>query len=274
MKTVGFIDYFLNEWHADNYPAWIKEQSGGEYEVKYAYGHIEPPFEGGLSNAEWAKNHGIELVSSIDELIEKSDCIIVLSPDNCEMHYELSEKALKTGKRVYIDKTFAESKAEAQRIFELAEKHNTPCFSSSALRFSSKLAGTEKCGITSIVSFGGGAPVNYIIHQLEPLMILMGTDVERVMYMGNNSWELLFSGGRNVHMSILDGGFSMRINHGNTNESLDIDDDFFKSFIDALIGFFNTGDIPVSHNETIKIMAVRECCLNAMDKPHEWLAVL
>jgi hypothetical protein len=25
MKTVGFIDYFLNEWHANEYPAMIKE---------------------------------------------------------------------------------------------------------------------------------------------------------------------------------------------------------------------------------------------------------
>ena len=24
MKTIGFIDYYLSEWHANNYPDWIK----------------------------------------------------------------------------------------------------------------------------------------------------------------------------------------------------------------------------------------------------------
>ena len=30
MKKVGFIDYYLNEWHADNYPEFLdKETNGG-----------------------------------------------------------------------------------------------------------------------------------------------------------------------------------------------------------------------------------------------------
>lgn len=273
MKKIGFIDYFLNEWHADNYPTWIKEQSGGEYEVCYAYAQSEAPVEGKLSNADWAAQQGIELVSTIDELVEKSDCIIVLSPDHCEKHYELSKKALTSGKPVYIDKTFAKSKAEAERIFAVAEENNTPCFSSSALRFSQKLRATSKDGITAIVSFGGGAPENYIIHQLEPISILMGSDVEKVMYMGNNCWSLVYDDGRCVHLSIIDGGFSMRIRRVDSNETLEIDDDFFKCFIDDLIKFFNTREIPVAHNETVNIMSVRESCLESMDKPCEWVAV-
>ena len=34
---VGFIDYFLDEWHANNYPEWIKDMSNGRYEVAYAW---------------------------------------------------------------------------------------------------------------------------------------------------------------------------------------------------------------------------------------------
>ena len=26
---IGFIDYYLDEWHANKYPAWIKEASNG-----------------------------------------------------------------------------------------------------------------------------------------------------------------------------------------------------------------------------------------------------
>ena len=43
---IGFIDYYLDEWHANNYPELIKELSGGDMEVAYAYGHIDSPIGG------------------------------------------------------------------------------------------------------------------------------------------------------------------------------------------------------------------------------------
>ena len=69
MIKIGFIDYYLDEWHANNYPAWIKEASEGEMEVCYCYGEIDAP--NGLTNAEWAEKFGVTLCSSIDEVIEK-----------------------------------------------------------------------------------------------------------------------------------------------------------------------------------------------------------
>ena len=85
MFKLGFIDYYLDEWHANNYPAWIREASGGEVEVAYAYGKIDSPL-GGLSTAAWCEKFGIDRCAGIEELVEKSDGLIVLSPDNCEMH--------------------------------------------------------------------------------------------------------------------------------------------------------------------------------------------
>ena len=83
MKKVGFIDYYLDEWHANNYPRWIKQFSNGEMEVAYAYGLIDSPLAGRRTNAQWSKDLEIPLVDSIEELIEKSDYLVVLSPDNC-----------------------------------------------------------------------------------------------------------------------------------------------------------------------------------------------
>ena len=40
---IGFIDYYLDEWHANKYPAWIKEASNGEMEVTLAYALIDGP---------------------------------------------------------------------------------------------------------------------------------------------------------------------------------------------------------------------------------------
>jgi len=42
---------------------------------------------------------------------------------------------MRSGKPTFVDKTFAPNAAAAERIFNLAAKHKTPVWSSSALRF-------------------------------------------------------------------------------------------------------------------------------------------
>lgn len=37
MKKIGFIDYYLDEYHANHYPEMLKELSNGELEVAYAF---------------------------------------------------------------------------------------------------------------------------------------------------------------------------------------------------------------------------------------------
>lgn len=274
MKKIGFIDYFLNEWHADNYPRWIHEASNGEMEVAYAYGQVPSPVTG-MTSAQWCEKMGVSQCDTIGELIEKSDYIVVLSPDNCEMHYELSHQALASGKCVYVDKTFAKNKAEAVRIFNAAK--TSPCFSSSALRFSEKLGTVEKTGVQTMLSVGPGEPDNYIIHQLEPIAVVMGTDVQTVSYTGSksaHSWTLRFADGRTALVNMLpDASFESKVVYENATRNVIIDDAFFNRFIEAMVEFFRTGKAPVERETTIAIMAIREACLKAMETPGSWIAV-
>lgn len=138
MKTIGFIDYYLDEWHANNYPQLIKEASGGELEVTCAYAMKDSPLKGGMTTDEWCEKYQIKRCGTIEEVIEKCDCLLVLSPDNCEMHEELCKLPLCSGKLTYVDKTFAPDKETAERIFAVAQEHSTPCYSTSALRFASE----------------------------------------------------------------------------------------------------------------------------------------
>ena len=184
MKKIGFIDYYLDEWHANNYPRFIKECTKGEFEVAYAYAKIDSPLNG-MTNKEWAMKQNVELLDTIEEVIDKSDVLIVLSPDNPEMHEELTDLPLKSGKPVYVDKTFAPDKETAIRIFKNAEKHGTPCFSSSALRFASELNDIEKGEIYKIYSEGPGTYEIYSIHQIEPVVMLMNCRAKRVMGLGD-----------------------------------------------------------------------------------------
>ncbi|MDG0813491.1 Gfo/Idh/MocA family oxidoreductase [Cohnella rhizosphaerae] len=202
MKKIGFIDYYLDEFHADKYPAWIEQASGGQMQVKYAYAMKDK--EDGVTNRDWCDSRGIELLDSIEEVVRSSDCLIVLSPDHPEFHEELSRLPLQSGKPTYIDKTFAPDRVTAVKLFELARLHGTPMYSTSALRFAEEYAAVDKDGIAAISSWGPGRFENYSIHQIEPIVHLMGCRPQRVMYTGTPaaaSFVIDFGGGKqaNIH---------------------------------------------------------------------------
>lgn len=115
---VGFIDYYLDEWHANHYPQLLQQKSGGRLEVAYAYGKIDSPTTGKTSK-QWCQEFGVQHCETVEEVVEKSDVLIVLSPDNCEMHEELCQKPLMSGKRTYVDKTFAPDKKQRKQFLKL-----------------------------------------------------------------------------------------------------------------------------------------------------------
>ncbi|MBR2500642.1 MAG: hypothetical protein IKB60_06160 [Clostridia bacterium] len=277
MKKIGFIDYYLDEWHANNYPELIKKLSDGRYEVCYAYGKIDSPI-GGMTNKEWALKYNVALLDTIEEVIEKSDILIVLSPDNPEMHEELTDLPLKSGKLVYIDKTFAPDKETAKRIFKNAEEHNTPCFSSSALRFVTELEAVDKSKIYKIYSEGPGTYEMYSIHQIEPIVLLMECPAKRVMGLGDlehPSLVIEFADGRLVQMHQ---GFETPFKISIGDEKNDVVDypiksSYFDLFLSALIKFFDTGVAPVSHEQTIEVIAIREAGIKALNEPFKWFEV-
>ena len=95
MKKIGFIDYYLDEWHANSYPKFFEQWTEG-FEVAYAWAKIDKP--NGLTTKEWREKYGIEVLPTMEEVIEKSDYLIVLCPNNPEHHERLTDLALKSGK--------------------------------------------------------------------------------------------------------------------------------------------------------------------------------
>ena len=105
---IGFIDYYLDEWHANHYPQWFKEVDS-QAEVAFGYAVLDNP--NGRTNRQWCEDNGVTLCATMEELVEKSDALAVLSPDNTELHEALCQVALRSGKRTYIDKTRMKSLA-------------------------------------------------------------------------------------------------------------------------------------------------------------------
>jgi hypothetical protein len=275
MKKIGFIDYFLDEWHAEKYPEWIEEASGGQCKVVYAYGKIDSP--SGVSNSDWCAKKNIELLSSIEDVVEKSDFLIVLSPDNPEFHEELSQLPLRSGKPTYIDKTFAPDRNTALAMFELAHKHGTPMYSSSALRFATEYLETDRQGIETIASIGPGRFENYSIHQIEPIVSLMRSAPRRLMSIGSeNSPALLIEFADAKQAEIRHFGwecpFSMAVNYASGNAKLiRVESDFFAVFIKSMLSFFETGKPAVDESETIDILTIIEYGMIAAKTPYQWV---
>ena len=277
MIKIGFIDYFLDEWHANNYPKFIAQQFGDEFKVAYAY--AEKDKEGGLTTDEWCEKFGVERCNTIAEVVEKSDCIIVLSPDNPERHLDLCREPLASGKRVYVDKTFALTKDIAKEIVANGEANNTPFFSTSALRFSNELADVPREGICFISSRGPGRFDTYAIHQIEPIVVLMGSEVKRIMSVGSGYETMVieFSNGRRAVMSHYDWkgiDFEMVVNYEDGSiYKVPQMTGYFDNFINKLCTFFKTGETFADHAETISVMGIIEAGNKALANPGEWIEV-
>lgn len=277
MIKIGFIDYYLDEWHANNYPKFIAQQFGDEFKVAYAY--AEKDKEGGMTTDEWCAQFGVERCNTIAEVVEKSDCIIVLSPDNPERHLDLCREPLASGKRVYVDKTFALTKDIAKEIVANGEARNTPFFSTSALRFSNELADVPREGICFINSRGPGRFDTYAIHQIEPIVVLMGSEVKRIMSVGSGYETMVieFSNGRRAVMSHYDWkgvDFEMIVNYEDGSiYKVPQMTGYFDNFINKLCTFFKTGETFADHAETISVMGIIEAGNKALANPGEWVEV-
>jgi len=272
---LGFIDYYLDEWHANSYPKMIHDASNGEMEVICAYGMIDSPI-GGRTTDQWCADMNIPRAMSIEEVIEKCDGIIVLSPDNCEMHEQLCQLPLRCKKPVYIDKTFAPDLPTARRIFDLAEANGTPCYSTSALRFADEYAGIEN--VQNISSWGPSGFETYSIHQLEPIVMLMKAPARRVMYMPGEAWYgmvIEFADGRTATLHGYKAGspFMMNVAAADGAKVIEVKSNFFHNFIVNMIAFFRDSTKIVPHEETLRIMAIRGAGLKAIEKPMEWIEV-
>ena len=220
MIKVGFIDYYLDEWHANNYVHMLHDYSNGEVEAVYAWAEIDSP-EGGLTTDAWCEKYGLTRMMTQEELIEKSDVLLVLAPRDPNKHEELANLALRSGKRCYVD---------------------------------------------------------YAIHQLEPIFMMMQAPATEVMHLTNDevyTGVLRFADGRTATLSGYAKGspFMMNIARSTENSVLEIRSDYFRHFIEALVEFFKNGTIPAPHSETLSIISAWGALMEAEKTPGIWVKV-
>ena len=278
MKKIGFVDYYLSEWHANNYPAWIAEacsQKGLEYQVCYAWGELETSPLDGVTSAEWCEKNGVALCGSIEELCEKSDVIMILAPSNPEKHLEYAKAVLPCGKITYMDKTFAPNTQVAKEIFAIAAQYGTPIFSSSALRYAEELE-TEQ-PIRSLMVTGTGSSVDeYIVHLAEMTVKKLGVGAKQIRVehcAKQHYFHLRYEDDREAMMVFAPRlPYTLQMTNVSGKASyVRVKSAFFPALMAAIVGFFETGVPAVSAEETLEVMRVCEGAVRAMNENEGWI---
>lgn len=281
MKKIGFIDYYISEWHANNYPQWISDAcaaAGVEYKVAYAWAELDLSPKYGETTDQWCEKFGAEKCETIEELCEKSDVIVILAPSDPDKHLAYAQIALKYGKPTYIDKTFAPDLATARKIFAIAEEYGTPMFSTSALRYGDELSTEFEC--TGIMTTGSGSDLSeYIIHQVEMVVKKLGVGAEAIkaeMVGKQTHFSIRYADSRHGTMVFAP---SMPFTAYMTGESdkkpvyKKVESAYFLKLIADIIRFFESGKTSFDSAETLEVMKLREGALTACERVGEWIAL-
>ncbi len=286
MLKIGFVDYYLDNWHANNYPTFMRQaiaKYGYEVQVTAAFGMKDA--EGGLTSGQWCKEQNVQKAESMQELLDSVDAIMVIAADDSRFHEIVCPQPLASGKPVFVDKTFAHNLETAKKLFDIAQEHHTPVFSSSAQRYCQHVIDymTERKGPTQFISTVGPHSLeNYAVHQLEPIVTVMGTGVKRMK---------AFSVGSAVTQLTLDYGdgrlasftqtpqpwaeFNFMVSDGETGRRLHSDDsNFYENLMKAILDFFVNGILPVPKEETLEIISLIDTAKLARNHPDEWVPII
>jgi len=147
---------------------------------------------------EEVKKSGVEIVNSIDELLKRTDYILLETNDG-RLHLEQAVQVMKAGKTMFIDKPVAASLADAIAIYKLAARLNVPVFSASSLRYIPGADEVAKGSIGQVLGADTYSPATlekthpdlfwYGIHGVETLFTVMGTGCLSVSGTFTDDWD-------------------------------------------------------------------------------------
>lgn len=186
-KRIGFVDYKLDNFHANVFLKAFRTQLKDRGAVVAGCTALEED-----DGRAWATKNDVPYFDDAAQLNAAVDCYMVLAPSNPEKHLELCQRVFQFGKPTYVDKTFAPDLATAQTIFELADRHDVPVQTTSALRYTNVQAHAKGRDVRHMTAWGGGSSFEeYAIHPVEMVISIMGPRVTSLMRRGDAKYSQL-----------------------------------------------------------------------------------
>jgi predicted dehydrogenase len=221
------------------------------------------------TNTAAMRSLGVEITTSIEAMLEKVDAVMLLSIDG-RPHLEQARPVFATRKPLFVDKPVAASLADILRLFREAEASGTPCFSNSALRYSTAIADLRadpKIGrvlgcdaYSNNVSILPGHPdlFYYGIHGCEILFAIMGPGCKTVTRVKTPTADLAVGVWEDGRMGTFRGILQGTVGFGATvfGEKGIVQSGSFTGYeplLAEIAKFFRTGKPPMSVEETLEI---------------------
>jgi hypothetical protein len=222
---------------------------------------------------------GIQIVDSIDALLEKVDAVMLNSLDG-RKHLEQAYPVFKSGKRVFIDKPLAADLTDAIAIAKLAEHYKTPWFTSSSLRFTPTIYRYREKSDRKILGAQAWSPCSleshhtdltwYGIHGVEALFTAMGVGCEEVTRTKTEGTDVVVGRWKDGRVGVFRGIRSGTQGYGLTVFGADfLENDAkyegYEPLVVEIAKFFAGGEPPVSSQESLEIMAFIQAAQQSSD---------
>jgi len=268
-RRIGFVDYKLDNYHANVLLAAIREKLKDRGFTVDGCWAIESE-----SGKAWAAKKNVKWFDSTDALNEHVDCYMILAPSNPETHLDLCRRVLPFGKASYVDKTFAPDLKTAQEIFELADQHRTPVQTASALRYTNVQRRVEELGrenLKHMTAFGGGNSfAEYAIHPVEMVISCMDADATSLTRRGTEPHAQLlvnFTADRTATINVYTQGdtpFAATLTTAKSTAWAPVDTStLFVDTAAAILDFFENGQPMIDRSESLVVRRV----LDAAQEP-------
>ncbi|HRR95115.1 MAG TPA: Gfo/Idh/MocA family oxidoreductase [Candidatus Ratteibacteria bacterium] len=239
------------------------------------YPSFSPDLESSYSRVDGFKKElvekwGVELVNSIEELLDKVDAVLLESVDG-RRHLKEAKPVIEARKPLFIDKPMAANYKDAEEIFKYAKKFNCPVFSSSSLRFDYNIQNVKKqvgnvfgCDAFSPASLD---PTNpglfwYGIHGVEILYTFMGIGCQQVICEVTNDFHFVvgkwddgrIGSMRGLRKGIYEYGATVLEEKNVYQVIYSKEVPLYSQLLKEIMKFFKTGKPPVTEEETLEIM--------------------
>jgi len=267
VKRIGFVDYRLDNYHAEVYLKAIRGPLASRgYEVIGA-----TAIEQEVSRA-WAEERKLPFYDSVAALAPHVDCFAVLAPSNPELHLAMCQEVLPLSKPTFVDKTFAPDERTAQAIFALADDCNVPIQTTSALRSTAIQAFVRELPspVQSMTIFSSGTSfAEYGIHPVELAVSCLGHEAEKIMQVGSPrhpQWLLTFSNDRTAIIDFnpeIEIPFSAIVSTQQGHDSIEVDGATL--FLDAaasILDFFDAGRALIDRRESLLVRRILDVAMN------------
>jgi hypothetical protein len=274
--AIAFTQILNDESSPDHVPGGrvVAAFKGGSPDVESSATRVDKFAE--ELRAKWK----VQFYASIPELCRNVDAVLLESVDG-RVHLEQARPVIAAHKRLFIDKPLASTLEDAREIARLAREAGVPWFSASSLRFG-EIAETMKFADATGVATWGPGPLEphhaldlswYAIHPIELLYTLMGPGCEEVSRTYTADADVIVGRWKDGRIGTVralrpyaDYGAVVFRRKQQVVQSRPHSTDSYRPLVVEVIKFFESGQPPVSNQETLEIFAFMDAAQRSKDE--------